>query len=143
MNLSLINPYIRLARESRIPKGHTVAKRVIYDYELIYIEEGSFTFIYGDKSFFCNAGDLLFIRPGIPHSFIFDLEAISQPHIHFDITHRPQSEIIPISFKDLDKMSEEERGWIHEDFFPSFHQSPLIHIQNKSDFLENFIWNIF
>ena len=138
MNLSLINPYIRLARESRIPKGHNIAKRVIYDYELIYIEEGSFTFIYGDKSFLCNAGDLLFIRPGIPHSFIIDLGEISQPHIHFDITHRPQSEIIPISFKDLEKMSEEERGWIHEDFFPSFHQSPLIHIQNKSDFLENF-----
>ena len=55
MNLSLINPYIRLARESRIPKGHNIAKRVIYDYELIYIEEGSFTFIYGDKSFLCNA----------------------------------------------------------------------------------------
>lgn len=138
MNLSLINPYIRLAMESRIPAGHNIVRRVIYDYELIYLEEGNFNFVYDNITYRCKDGDIIFIRPGIPHSFIIDLGEISQPHIHFDITHRPQSEIIPISFKDLDKMSEEEREWIHEDFFSSFHQSPLIHIQNKSDFLETF-----
>ena len=138
MNLSLINPYIRLAMESRIPAGHNIARRVIYDYELIYLEKGNFNFVYDDIPYRCKAGDIIFIRPRIPHSFIIDLGEISQPHIHFDITHRPQSEIIPISFKDLEKMSEEERGWIHEDYFSSFSQAPLINIQNKSDFLENF-----
>ena len=49
MNLSLINPYIRLAMESRILAGHNIARRVIYDYELIYIEEGNFTFIYNNN----------------------------------------------------------------------------------------------
>ena len=138
MNLSLINPYIRLAMESRISAGHNIARRVIYDYELIYLEKGIFNFVYDDITYLCKAGDIIFIRPGIPHSFIIDLGEISQPHIHFDITHRPQSEIIPISFKDLDKMSNEEREWIHEDYFSSFNQAPLINIQNKSDFLENF-----
>lgn len=38
MNLSLINPYIRLAMESRIPSGHNIAQRVIYDYELTLAE---------------------------------------------------------------------------------------------------------
>lgn len=46
MNLSLINPYIRLAMESRIPSGHNIAQRVIYDYELIYLEEGNFIVVY-------------------------------------------------------------------------------------------------
>ena len=138
MNLSLINPYIRLAMESRISAGHNIARRVIYDYELIYLEKGIFNFVYDDITYLCKAGDIIFIRPGIPHSFMIDLGEISQPHIHFDITHRPQSEIIPISFKDLDKMSNEEREWIHEDYFSSFNQAPLINIQNKSDFLENF-----
>ncbi len=138
MNLSLINPYIRLAMESRIPSGHNIARRVIYDYELIYLEKGDFTFIYNDNPYNCKAGDIIFIRPGIPHSFILDLGEISQPHIHFDMTHRPQSEIIPISFKDIDKMSDEEIEWIHEDYFPSFSQAPLINIQNKSEFLEVF-----
>ena len=135
MNLSLINPYIRLAMESRISAGHNIARRVIYDYELIYLEEGNFTFIYNGKTYLCKTGDIIFIRPGIPHSFILDLGEISQPHIHFDITHRPQSEIIPISFKDIDKMSDDEIEWIHEDYFSSFSQAPLINIQNKSEFL--------
>ena len=40
MNLSLINPHIRLAIESRISAGHNIAKRVIYDYELVYFNSG-------------------------------------------------------------------------------------------------------
>ncbi len=138
MNLSLINPYIRLARESRIPEGHNIARRVIYDYELIYLETGSFSLIYDDIPYCCKAGDIIFIRPGIPHSFIIDSGEISQPHIHFDITHRPQSEIIPISFKDHDKMSDVEREWVHEDYFSSFARTPLINIQSKPVFLRSF-----
>lgn len=138
MDLSFINPYIRLAMESRIPDGHNITKRIIYDYELIYLEEGTFTFVYDDKLYPCKTGDLIFIRPRVPHSFILDHGEISQPHIHFDITHRPQSEIIPISFKDIDKMSDEEREWIHEDYFSAFSQAPFINIQNRSDFLETF-----
>ena len=99
MNLSLINPYIRLAMKSRIPSGHHIARRIIYDYELIYLEEGCFTFIYNGEAYHCKAGDIIFICPGIAHSFRLDQGEISQPHIHFDITHRPQSEFIPISFK--------------------------------------------
>ena len=138
MNLSLINPHIRLAMESRIPSGHSIARRVIYDYELIYLEEGSFTFIYNDKACHCKAGDIIFIRPGIPHSFDLDLGEISQPHIHFDITHRPQSEMIPISFKDIDKMSAEEREWIHRDHFSPYSPAPLLDIKNRSEFLDIF-----
>lgn len=138
MNLSLINPYIRLAIESRISSGHNIARRVIYDYELIYLEEGSFTFIYDDRPYHCKAGDIIFIRPGIPHSFILDFGEISQPHIHFDITHRPQSEIIPISFKDIDRMSVEEREWIHKDYFSSYSRAPFLDIQSKDNFLELF-----
>ena len=138
MNLSLINPYVRLAMESRISSGHHIARRVIYDYELIYLEEGSFTFFYHDQFYHCKAGDIIFIRPGIPHSFRLDLGEISQPHIHFDMTHRPQSERIPISFKDLDKMSSAEREWIHKDYFSSYSRTPLLDIQNKAKFLELF-----
>ena len=138
MNLSLINPYIRLAMRSRISSGHNIARRVIYDYELIHLEEGSFTFIYNDKTYNCKAGDIIFIRPGIPHSFNLDLGEISQPHIHFDITHRPQSKMIPISFKDLDKMSSAEREWIHRDYFEQYSPIPLLDIKNKSEFLKLF-----
>ena len=138
MNLSLINPYIRLTMESRLSAGRNIARRIIYDYELIYIEEGSFTFVYDDKAYHSKAGDIIFIRPGIPHSFILDQGDISQPHIHFDVTHRPQSEVIPISFKDLEKMSETERAWIHRDHFAAYDRVPFLIISNKKEFLEIF-----
>lgn len=138
MNSSLINPYIRLTMESRLLAGRNIARRVIYDYELIYLEEGSFTFIYDDNVYKCKAGDIIFICPGVSHSFILDEGDISQPHIHFDITQRPQSEIIPISFKDFDKMSDTERAWIHKDYFSSYNHLPILHISNKAEFSEVF-----
>ena len=43
MNISVnnINPFIRVAMHSVLPKESFIKKRVIFDYELIYIEEGS------------------------------------------------------------------------------------------------------
>lgn len=138
MYLSLINPHIRVARQSIIPSGHNIAKRVIYDYELIYLERGEFTFIYDDKPYRCKAGDFIFIRPGIPHSFQLEYGEISQPHIHFDITYRPQSEKIPISFKDINLMTEVEKSWIHEDYFSGYSSVPFITVPDKKEFLEDF-----
>ena len=138
MNLSLINPYIRLAIESKIPAGNNIAQRVIYDYELICLEKGSFSLIYDGSVYKCRAGDIIFIRPGISHSFVLDDGDISQPHIHFDITHRPQSSKIPISFKDISQMTERDREQIHKDYFLSYAPSPLINIKNREEFYETF-----
>ena len=138
MHPSLINPYIRIAMQSIIPLGHNIMCRVIYDYELIYLERREFTLIYDDIPYHCHAGDIIFIRPGIAHSFQIDYGEISQPHIHFDITYRPQSDIIPISFKDIDNMTEIEKGWIHKNYFLSYACTPLITVKNKTSFLDIF-----
>lgn len=138
MHISLINPYIRLAIPSVIPSGHNVMRRVIYDYELIYLERGKFTFTYNDMDYHCTEGDIIFICPGIAHSFRLDNGEISQPHIHFDITHHPHSEKIPISFKDVDNMTDTEKSWIHENYFNSYKNPPLLKIQNKEIFLNLF-----
>lgn len=138
MYLSLINPHIRVAMKSVIPSGHSIVRRVIYDYELIYLERGEFTFIYDDKSYRCKAGDFIFIRPGVPHSFQIEYGEISQPHIHFDITYRPQSEQIPVSFKDIGFMTEIEKSWIHKDYFSCYASVPLITIPDKKAFLDDF-----
>ena len=37
-----INPYIRVAMPSRLPPFSRIKERVIYDYELIYVEQGRF-----------------------------------------------------------------------------------------------------
>ena len=36
-----LNPYIRLAMPSLLPFGLILNRRIIFDYELIYIERGS------------------------------------------------------------------------------------------------------
>ncbi len=138
MHLSMINPHIRLAMQSIILPGHNIARRVIYDYELIYLEKGDFTFIYDDKPYHCKSGDLILIRPGIPHSFQLEYGEISQPHIHFDMTYRPQSDRIPISFKDVKAMTEIEKSWMHKDYFSCYTPLPFITVPNKNDFLIDF-----
>ena len=110
-------------------------RRVIYDYELIYLESGEITFIYDGTEYHCAAGDIIFIRPGIAHSFLLDKGEISQPHIHFDITYRPQSENIPIYFKDFDHMTAAERGRIHRDYVEEYAAVPLITVSDKLGFL--------
>ena len=40
---------------------------MIYDYELIYLERGEFTLIYGEKTYHCKAGDIIFAPPGVWH----------------------------------------------------------------------------
>ncbi len=112
-------------------------RRVIFDYELIYLESGSFTFIYNDIPYHLSAGDIIFICPGVPHSFQIDSGDISQPHIHFDITHRVQSEKIPISFKDIGKMNEQEKSLIHKNYFP-LASSPLPLICKREEFIACF-----
>ena len=138
MYLSLINPHIRLAIPSVIPSGHNIIRRVIYDYELIYLERGEFSLTYNDIVYHCTEGDIIFICPSIPHSFKINNGEISQPHIHFDITHRPHSDKIPISFKDIDSMTDTEKSWIDKNYFNSYENSPIIKIQNKEKFLKLF-----
>lgn len=138
MQLSLVNPYIRLATPSVLPAGHRIARRVIYDYELIYLERGAWTFVYDSVSYLCHAGDFLFIRAGVAHSFDLDRGEVSQPHIHFDVTARPDGDKIPISFKDIDAMTEAERRQIHKDYFFAYPCTPFLTIGNKVAFLEIF-----
>ncbi len=138
IHLSSINPFVRIARESVLSAGQSITARVIYDYELIYIEKGVFTFIYGGMPHRCTEGSIIFIRPGVPHSFQIDSGDVSQPHIHFDITHRPQSESIPVSFKNTDQMTKGERALMHNDYFSDYPLTPIITVKNKEQFLSRF-----
>ena len=64
-----INPYIRVAVRSVLNTGLEIKRRIIFDYEFIYIADGSMTFFYNDIPYKVSRGHFLFIRPGIPHSF--------------------------------------------------------------------------
>ncbi len=138
MQPSQINPYVRLSMRSVLPNTPGIRIRVIYDYELLYLESGSFTLHMGGTAYHIKAGDIVLLYPGVPHSFEITSHTISQPHVHFDLTYRPESAEIPISFKSIDQMNEQERGYIADNAFASHLSSPIITLKNRERFLDVF-----
>ena len=138
INSNAINPYIRAARPSVLLKGSGVKRRVIFDYELIYIERGEFTINYNEEDYKVLPGSLLLLRPGIPHCFKDLLDDVSQPHIHFDLFYSPRSTQTPVCYKDLCDLSSHEHQLMQEDSFHPYPQNPLITSSNREKFLSVF-----
>lgn len=135
---SIINPYIRVAMQSVLRKGTNIARRIIFDYELIYIADGEFILNYNETNYRCMAGQFILLRPGISHSFTVTDTDLSQPHIHFDITHMLDSRQIPVCFKDLKDLEIEERKNIREDIFRKYPPKPFVVFSDQKEALETF-----
>lgn len=138
MDISKINPYIRAAKRSVIPARGEIKRRIIFDYELIYIESGSFLLRYNEKDYVCNPGTFLLLRPGIAHSFREINRDLSQPHIHFDMVYDSNSTGIPISFKDTPDLTPQEKSWIRKDIFHLYPQNPVVSFRDNAQALELF-----
>ncbi len=138
ITMEQINPYIRVAMQSILPAGTEIKRRIIFDYELIYIEKGTFLFGYSDQEYSCHEGQFLLIRPGIAHKFHGINQDLSQPHIHFDMVYDQSSEKIPVSFKDLCDFTIEEKKMIRKDIFDKFPLSPFISFPDTAGILKLF-----
>lgn len=138
MNIHEVNPYIRVAMPSRLPPDYQIKERVIFDYELIYVEDGYFSFSYDGKSYLCRQGDFIFIRPGIPHSFLTTKEGVSQPHIHFDISYATDSKDVFVSFKNFPDLSPTEQKLIRKDLFAEYPKSPFVYFEDVAGVLPLF-----
>ncbi len=118
LNVNSLSPYVRLATRSLLGAPFMISRRVLFDYELIFLESGEWELWLDGKTFLCGPGSVLLLRPGQPHSIeSYRGQAVSQPHIHFDLWYDSYSEQIPVSFKDLPAFSRVERQWIREDVF--------------------------
>lgn len=137
-NINEINPYIRVAMRSVLSSATEIKKRTIFDYELIYIERGTFTFIYDECGYQCMAGQFILIRPGISHRFTNIICDLSQPHIHFDMIYSLKSSITPISFKDATEFTPKEHSLLQEDIFKSYPSVPFITFSDKQKALKLF-----
>ena len=132
MDIAKLNPYIRAVKRSVIPAHGNIRRRIIFDYEIIYIEDGEFTLRYNDTDHICRTGDFLLLRPGVPHSFSGIHRDLSQPHIHFDMVYDDNSRIVPISFKDLPDLNAQEVTWIREDVFRTYPKIPQIRFRDPA-----------
>ncbi|MBE6632837.1 MAG: helix-turn-helix domain-containing protein [Ruminococcaceae bacterium] len=138
MNLSELNPYIRLAIHSILSPDHVLHRRVIFDYELLYVERGCFRLRYGNGVYLCEKGTVLLLRPGVPHSFHCLGEELSQPHIHFDLIYNFESEQIPISFRDEPQMTPVERSYVRKDLLGGDPTDPILRVTDLKAFLRCF-----
>ena len=118
MNLNVISPYVRVAMTSTLVAPFYINKRIIFDYELIFIEKGKWELILEGKSYICNQSDVILILPNQSHEIkCIDDISVSQPHIHFDMSYDNFSEKVYISFKDYNDFSEEEKLMIRPNIF--------------------------
>ncbi len=138
LDISSINPYIRVAMQSVLNRGKIIASRIIFDYELIYVEDGEFILNYNGCDHNCTKGQFVLIRPGVSHSFSVTKTNLSQPHIHFDITHMPDSTQVPICFKDITDLTAEEQKKIRKDVFKNYPLTPFVTFSNTEKALELF-----
>ncbi len=123
---------------SILPANHEIKRRIIFDYELIYIADGEFILTYNEKNYNCKKGQFILLRPGVPHSFSGIENDLSQPHIHFDITHIGDSTRVPVSFKDMDALTDKEKQWIRDDIFGDYPKEPMVVFFDKEKALNLF-----
>ena len=141
ISLNEINPYIRVAMNCVLGPYHHIRRRVLFDYELIYIERGSFILKYDDKSYEVKEGSFILLRPGVSNSFRGIGVELSQPHIHFDIKYDNDSSDIGVSFKDIDAFSKKEKSMIREDIFYEYEKNPYVVFEDKNAALSLF-WSV-
>jgi AraC-like DNA-binding protein len=139
MDLNYISPYIRVAMDSIVTPPWRITERVIFDYELLYIKEGNVKIVIEDVIYFGNPGDIFLFKPKERHSIeILGKEQLRQPHIHFDLLYKTDSPDVKVSFKALDKMTEEELRYFREDITSNeeIRLLNVISIRNKMYFEE-------
>lgn len=138
MNIAEINPYIRVAIHSELPAPFYIKTRVIFDYELIYIEKGDLFLTYDSKKWYCQEGDILLLCPGISHSFQVSDVTLIQPHIHFDMKYDSYSESLYVCYKDYSELTPVEKSMVRENLFPNQDGSPFLKISDTKAFLKVF-----
>ncbi|MDR6553531.1 AraC family transcriptional regulator [Paenibacillus qinlingensis] len=81
-------PYVRFAHEDAGEDDYRVPPRIIYDHEMILITSGTCVFQLEDQTYPLEAGDLLFIRPHLRHSyFVPKGKSFRYFAVHFDLMY--------------------------------------------------------
>ncbi|QHW30793.1 AraC family transcriptional regulator [Paenibacillus rhizovicinus] len=110
--LATLSPYIRVAMESTHPATWELPEREIWDYEILYLQEGRLLVTVEDIAYNGIPGDIFVFKPGQRHSIhVLDDRPVSQPHVHFDLHERPDSQELAVSFRKSSQMTPLQRGW--------------------------------
>lgn len=131
--LLTLSPNVRRAwnhRESEM----RLKSRIIFDYELLYLEKGGLTVRIDNVIHTIKPGDIVLFKPGKEHEFLESSGECWMPHIHFDALNEEDFEEVPINFKSRSECSEQEARWIREDVLGNILQIPdVIRIENHGE----------
>ena len=128
-----LSPYIRVARYD-VQTTAFKFDRVLWDYEIIYLEEGKIKLTIDNTVYECLPGDIIFIRPHTYHILEANgTEKVLQPHVHFDFFQDEYSENIFVSFMKENKMTKNQRHWFRKDFLKEIDLDlpPVIRLNNS------------
>jgi len=130
--------------DSIIDSPWKITERVIFDYELLYIKDGSAVITIEDSEYSAQAGDIFLFKPKQRHSIrTIGNARFRQPHIHFDLFYRIDSPDVKVSFKALDNMTMDELEYFREDVT----SDGLMNLPNKIslknvDYFESMLFEI-
>lgn len=127
MDIKHMSPYIRVALDSRIKPPWTLKERVLFDYELMYIESGEVLVTIDHIEYHGMPSDVFLFKPKQPHSIkLIGEQPLHQPHIHFDLFYKEDSEEVKLSFRPLEKILYSEMKYFRDDVT----SGPDLHIPN-------------
>ncbi len=85
MNLEQAEPYIRYVNNYGGKYKYVQPKRILYDYEFMYVMDGTVTIYYGGKRYVLHKSDLFYFRPNVENYMVLDGKSELKTHcIHFD-----------------------------------------------------------
>lgn len=112
--LRQLSPNVRRAWNHSAP-GMRLRPRIIFDYELLYMEMGQLTLRVENDWHTIVPGDIVLFKPGKEHEIPDSSGDCRMPHIHFDLLYAADFENVPINFKTRQECSQEEAGLIRPD----------------------------
>lgn len=139
-----ICPYVRRAWYDILKPNTYIRERMIFDYEIMYINEGTGIVTVDSTVYTAAQGDVYIFKPRQRHSIhLLGTDTLVQPHVHFDLYYRPNREEVPISFKNLEEMTEDEKRLFHEDISEDFVANFPNHIHlNAPNYFEQLLYDV-
>ena len=134
MDYNLLSPYVRFALYSVIEPPFTVGRRIIFDYELIFVDGGGCRLTMNGTEYLCKKGDVIFIKPNAEHRFdSLPGSSFIQPHVHFDLCTDDKSESVYICYKTYGEQTAQEQELVREDII-DFDIPTVFTLENPSYF---------
>jgi AraC-like DNA-binding protein len=111
-----IQPYVRLAMHHTYLKGYYI-ERVIWDHEIIFIDNGKMKVTIEDKVYYPEKNDCILLRPNVYHKIEWSGEDCDQPHVHFDLYAQSDSPEVSVSMLLRDQMNAKQISFFRKDYF--------------------------